>query len=485
MNNNQNRRSRMTPEERARYEAFVKQKRAEQERLAAQKKSREKAEKKKRRRENARIFKGRLLVFVIVLLLLALIAFVLLMVHFHRTPDSPESIGELTYYYGGKEVRSAPPDECAAAGGIYICFNDLSDYLGMAESGSAEKMKFILPDDASGAQSAAGSGKEEYVIFYSDAEKVLINGQEVTLNIPNVIHGDEIWVSTAFVEKYMNGLSIEYSDRQSSVSVARVKDEDKSTDTDTVYYDVSFKLKSSSPEDPITEDPLVGEVIFDSDGDYDLNFTADLAEYEDYMNPDGQLRDAFLELVNGEKLLDSSDEPDDLVDFKYTSASKPTQQLRLYACKALEALYEEMHALEYYDMSVYSGYVSYAYQKSQFEQYVGNEMAVDPSLTREQAEKTVSAYYALPGTSEHQTGLCVDTDTMGAYTTDFQYTEEYAWLVNNAWKFGYILRYPSGKESVTGNSFEPWHLRYVGRYHALKIHESGLCLEEYLKQIKK
>ena len=63
----------------------------------------------------------------------------------------------------------------------------------------------------------------------------------------------------------------------------------------------------------------------------------------------------------------------------------------------------------------------------------------------------------------------------------FANQEVYKWLRENAWKFGFILRFPEDKTEITGYSFEPWHYRFVGRYHAQKIHEGGLCLEEYLQ----
>ena len=74
-------------------------------------------------------------------------------------------------------------------------------------------------------------------------------------------------------------------------------------------------------------------------------------------------------------------------------------------------------------------------------------------------------------------------DTMGSFTTDFAWTTEYYWLQENAWKFGFILRFPSDKTDVTSISFEPWHYRYVGRYHAKIMHDNGLCLEEYIARI--
>ena len=106
-------------------------------------------------------------------------------------------------------------------------------------------------------------------------------------------------------------------------------------------------------------------------------------------------------------------------------------------------------------------------------------MAADPALTWEEAEAIVLSYSSLPGTSEHQTGLCVDMHNLESADVTFADTEAYRWLSENAWKFGYILRYPEDKTGVTGITFEPWHWRYVGRTAAHAIWEGGLCLEEY------
>ena len=448
---------------------------------------RQAAEKKKKqqaKKERQRIFRGRLIMFLIVFLLIGIAALTVFLLFFHSSPDAPPTKGTVTYLYGGSEKRKADASQFITSKGVYLCFNDLAEYVGMAETGTSSHMKFvltsgILPD------SSEGSGKEEYISFSINGTDVDINGQVIQLKIPNLISDENVWVSSDFVETYMNGLSIKYNQRKSTVSVAKIIDEELSDKANTVYLPVSFKLKASVTSDQLEEDPLFGEVIFNSEGDYELNFTADLSAYEKYMNPDEAVRDSFLALVNKDNTLQASDLPTDLTDVKYSSTVKGTQTLRNYAAMALEALFEEMHALGYYDMVVYQGYVSFTAQKNQFELYKANEMAANPYLTAEDADDIVRTYATLPGMDEHQTGLAVDMDTMGCYTTDFQYTAEYQWLTENAWKFGFILRYPSDKESVTSMSFEPWHYRYVGRYHALKIHESGLTLEEYLKEIKK
>lgn len=497
--NNRNRpsntdpRKQMTPEERARREAYIKQKRREDERrrqaqfeMEQRRRQREKARRKREFKENLKIFGGRFIVFLAVLAILFVIAVILFFAFFRHTPDADPDSGKIKYYYGGKEVRSVNAEDCIKDGTYYICFNDLSDYLGMSESGSvSDGMMFILETSGEPNETAESVGTEEIIIFDIDGYNVTINGQQVTLDVPNLFRDGEVWVSFSFILEYMNNLSFSHDD--DSASIARIKDEENSTDDQIVYLDVSFKLKKASPLEPIEEDPLVGDIEFgdgeENDDVYVLEFKSDLSEYEDYMNPTGDKRDAFLVLANTKNLLDASYVPDDLMDVKYTSAAKSTQQLRLYAAKALEALFKEMHAYEYYDMAVYSGYRSYSYQEVLFTQYTANEMAADPSLTQEQAEAKVLTYSTRPGTSEHQTGLAVDMDTMGTFTTDFAYTEEYAWLQENAWKFGFILRFPENKTDITTIQFEPWHYRYVGRYHAKKIHDSGLCLEEYIEYL--
>lgn len=120
-----------------------------------------------------------------------------------------------------------------------------------------------------------------------------------------------------------------------------------------------------------------------------------------------------------------------------------------------------------------SGYRSYNYQ-----QVVLNALI---------KEKGGEAYklVALPGTSEHQTGLAVDFAYYenGIYNDDVKEDDEEAiWLKNNCWKYGFILRYPKGKEHITGYKFEPWHFRFVGPKLAKKIYEENITLEEYYQK---
>ena len=90
---------------------------------------------------------------------------------------------------------------------------------------------------------------------------------------------------------------------------------------------------------------------------------------------------------------------------------------------------------------------------------------------------------AIPNTSEHQLGLAVDI--IDCYYTNLdkgqEETSTQRWLMTNAWRYGFILRYPNGSSDITGIIYEPWHYRYVGPEYAEDIHNSGLTLEEYLE----
>lgn len=102
--------------------------------------------------------------------------------------------------------------------------------------------------------------------------------------------------------------------------------------------------------------------------------------------------------------------------------------------------------------------------------------------TQEAAEKEAAKWVAVPGTSEHQTGLAVDIVAQDYQILDKKQEEtaEQRWLMANSYKYGFILRYPTDKSDITGISYEPWHYRYVGREAAKEIYEKGICLEEYL-----
>lgn len=143
--------------------------------------------------------------------------------------------------------------------------------------------------------------------------------------------------------------------------------------------------------------------------------------------------------------------------------------------KEARAAFEEMAAeakLSGYDLVAFSTYRSFDYQTTLYEKYVSND-----------GQEAADRYSARPGYSEHQTGLAFDIGEQHFEQhfarESFGETEAGKWVAANAHKYGFIMRYPNGKEKITGYMYEPWHFRYVGKELAPKVYEAGTTLEEY------
>ena len=171
---------------------------------------------------------------------------------------------------------------------------------------------------------------------------------------------------------------------------------------------------------------------------------------------------------------------DDFVEIAFArNDGRPIQKMRREAAHALDEMLSAAREAGF-DITVTSAYRSREYQKQLFDAAVESYLA--RGMTKKEALRLTKRYYALPGESEHESGLAADIHHLSCATLAFADTAEYRWLSENAHKYGYILRYPEGKESVTGIAFEPWHFRYVGREAAEEIYRTGLCLEEFLKE---
>jgi len=131
-----------------------------------------------------------------------------------------------------------------------------------------------------------------------------------------------------------------------------------------------------------------------------------------------------------------------------------------------------------------SGYRSVAYQRELFEKKVQKYMT--EGLDRESAEQETKEIVAVPGESEHHTGLAMDLPSQEHLTLETSYgtTINGKWLAENAWRHGFIIRYPENKTCITGISFEPWHLRYVGYPHSELMQREGWCMEEYIQILR-
>ena len=210
-------------------------------------------------------------------------------------------------------------------------------------------------------------------------------------------------------------------------------------------------------------------------------YEIDMKPYKNAITVSGK---SYLTLVNKENPCGEDYTPETLspIPSELTLYGKAVQ-MEASAALAAEALVRELHARGYEHIVITSGYRDYAYQQILFNTYLGNEQTKHPDWTLEQCRAEVLTYSALPGESEHQTGLCMDLISTNNPVLDATFADDpaYAWLVDNAHCFGFILRYPEGDEDVTGYSYEPWHYRFVGVDAASKIYKKGITLEEYLK----
>ena len=139
----------------------------------------------------------------------------------------------------------------------------------------------------------------------------------------------------------------------------------------------------------------------------------------------------------------------------------------------LQNMFDDMRR-EGFDPVVGEGYRTNAEQKKMMSDKI-NEFR-GQGYSKKEAEELAKNWVALPGTSEHELGLALDINSeSGECEWDI-----YAWLADNAHRYGFILRYPEGKEQITGIEYEPWHYRYVGLAAAEEMYGSGVTLEEYL-----
>ena len=146
---------------------------------------------------------------------------------------------------------------------------------------------------------------------------------------------------------------------------------------------------------------------------------------------------------------------------------------------ALSAMLQDCQAAGLHPL-VCSAYRSYATQQRLYRNKIARLRAAGWSEAAAPAE--AARWVAVPGTSEHQTGLALDLVSLGYQVLDRKQetTPEQQWLMAHSWEYGFILRYPEDKQEMTGIGYEPWHYRYVGKTAAAAMHQSGQCLEEYL-----
>ena len=372
------------------------------------------------------------------------------------TDKVKKSRGEYIYNIG-KTLSSAAYADSVRGGTLYISMNSISELCELTMSGSTSELRFT----------AKGG---DWISFSPNSNEAKINGYGIKMPAPAYIEDTSCSVPLEFLEYVLSGIKVEVDYAKNTVTVTRNEYSD-STPLEPHYTEVAFSLKVDSVLTPLDENKyFAGQPLF--------SFINDLSAYESYMNPTNKSK--YLILVNKQNPIGSDYEPDDLV---YVEADVPKAYwLDSVAAKAAEAMLKEMYSEGLTDVYVTSGYRSYGYQDALYNTYIDNEMRKNPSLSYYEAEQIVKGYSAVPGESEHHTGLCIDliSSTMTDLDESFAELEAYDWLMANAWKFGFVLRYPEGKTEITEYDYEPWHWRFVGRETALEMLRSGECFEEYI-----
>lgn len=381
--------------------------------------------------------------------------------------SATKSFKKFTYEIG--EADKAEPYElpyrkAVRDGVLYIDMRKIADETNMIISGTETRIQFT-------------SKNGTYMLFEDRNENVIINGGRTTIiaeeyttgkkvNAPAFVSADECLVPFSFLAKTIDSetLRMEVNKDERTVIVrprytALMSDPENKTMKNVLFITSNFDMTLPETERPV----------------YKYNYTIDVSEYLDSMTTED------LTLANKDNPLGADYSPDDLVNLQCpTDGGK--QRLRVDAANSLYAMMLEMEAAGITDTYVTSSYRDYEYQRWLYwDIYV--ERYLNQGFSQAEAEEKASAYSARPGESEHQTGLCLDftTTSIGeSVERSFENTEAFKWLSQNAYKYGFILRYPEDKEAITGYDYEPWHYRFVGRQAASEMYFSNQCLEEYM-----
>lgn len=365
-----------------------------------------------------------------------------------------ENTDDFIVFMSSKHI--VPYNDTVRSGRVYINASAFSEFCGLTVSGSYDALKLSSP-----------SG--DYAVFTPDSASARINGSDISLPAPAVIEKGELWLPVEFISSSVSGVTVTVDREKNNITVKR-SEADGSTPEKPVYVVITFSVSTGQTAGSDTILGMISSYVYKTD----------ISKYSAYLSP---ADDKYLLLVNKGNPLSESHIPSGLepINAAYIIYSNEIQ-IEKYAKNALEALMQEMRAAGFKDIYVSSGYRTYEKQSQLFNGYIADERSKNPALTLEQARQKVLGYSALPGTSEHQSGLCIDfiSDKMTELDESFASHAVYAWLLDNAHKFGFVLRYPKEKTAVTGYNYEPWHYRFVGQYHAAAMKISGLCFEEYL-----
>lgn len=267
--------------------------------------------------------------------------------------------------------------------------------------------------------------------------------------IPNSI---DVITTNEYNENIINYLGLDYFKEE---NLDRYIKYDNDEDRLSSVYDVTVINDNYSYKDTVT---FVNAYL---DKDY----------YTNDINLDNEEAKKIDVIVNKYYKLNKNYEPEDLTKINSKFSSGSNQKLKREAAVKFEEMAKDALSEK---LKIYAGstYRSYSYQLGLYNRYVAKD-GFDEAET----------YSARAGYSEHQLGLAVDI-LNGKWSYLSETDKEYDWLINNSYKYGYILRYPRNKEYVTGYVFEDWHFRYLGIELATKVYNSGLTYDEYVARNK-
>ena len=230
------------------------------------------------------------------------------------------------------------------------------------------------------------------------------------------------------------------------------------TDAKCLPYYKSNNIKRYQDYHKLNNDLSVSDVVTRVNLNLDLPYYTNTKEAK-YLN-------TFYTLVNKYNYLRDDFVPNNLVEM-----TTPYSKEGIYlVAEARDNFYKLVDKAKEEGLTIraISAYRGYTYQKRLYDKYVEAD-----------GVNKADTYSARPGFSDHQTGLAIDVDNTISSFENFTNTKEYQWMLDNSYKYGFILRYPSGKESITTYQFESWHYRYVGLKLAKKIKASNLTFDEY------
>ena len=340
----------------------------------------------------------------------------------------------------------------------YVSLDDASELLSLRYIGNYNEITL------------SGADGSQYVTFTKNSQNCRINGILCKMSAASFVNGTEVYVPIGIFEQYYPGISLDFDKEKMQYSFTF----DKEASTK------AFTLKNISAIDGLFQNSEQAEDRLSGVSVAELSFVANLENYEKHMNPYDCYQ--YLVLVNNSHALAPANIPSNLC--KVRDSNIPiVVNLRLDAQMSLEAMLKEARANGINTLTVTQGYKSYGTINTEFYSEVTKKMNSDKSLTKAEAETLVATYKTRAGYDEFQSGLACTVLNYGKNAEDFKTSAEFAWLGENAWKFGYILRFPEGKEEITGHEYNATRFRYVGRYHAEKIYNLGMCLEEYVEYV--